>query len=323
MRSLSFALVLVLFLTGSVFAQQKHTHTVKAGETLYSISKTLKVSVAELKSWNKLVSNDLAVGQQLTYFVDGNDVQPPNGELPDEPVKSLIEISTPQENVYYTVKSGDNLTFIARRHNMSISELKELNNLESDMLRIGQRLSVRKVKDSVAPSAAEFSNESTPQGEFVVYTVESGDTFKKLLAKFNMSDIEMQELNPGVNLNSIRPGQKITVLLPPSKQFENPYKKGADLQNLGSVPAFKYSDDFTGNATTSGELYNPDRLTAAHSNIALGSVIYIENEATGKGIFVRINDRIMEAGLKLSSEAYRILDLEKSESPAVTIFTEN
>ena len=147
MRSLSFALVLVLFLTGSVFAQQKHTHTVKAGETLYSISKTLKVSVAELKSWNKLVSNDLAVGQQLTYFVDGNDVQPPNGELPDEPVKSLIEISTPQENVYYTVKSGDNLTFIARRHNMSISELKELNNLESDMLRIGQRLSVRKVKD--------------------------------------------------------------------------------------------------------------------------------------------------------------------------------
>ena len=122
---------MVLFLTGSVFAQQKHTHTVKAGETLYSISKTLKVSVAELKSWNKLVSNDLAVGQQLTYFVDGNDVQPPNGELPDEPVKSLIEISTPQENVYYTVKSGDNLTFIARRHNMSISELKELNNLET------------------------------------------------------------------------------------------------------------------------------------------------------------------------------------------------
>ena len=314
-------ILIFFFAVTSISAQEKLTHTVTAGETLYSISRDLNVTVSELKEWNSLPGNNLSVGQTLTYYKQGAQTTPP-AQVEDN-AASLINISTPQENVFYTVKSRDNLTVIARKHGMTLSELRELNNLSSDMLSIGQRLTVRKLKDSVAPSASEFANQNSPQGAFVIYTVESGENLASLLDRFKMSEHELQELNPEVSLSSLNTGQKITVLLPPSSSFDNPYLSKANLQNLGAVTAAVYATSEAGNTTTNGELYDPTQLTAAHSNIALGSVIFIENEVNGKGIYVRINDRITQNGLKLSGTAYRILGLRDSSNPLVTIYTES
>ena len=316
------AVILILLISAtSVIAQEKLTHSVQAGETLYSISRQLKVTVTELQEWNSLESSTLSVGQALVYYKQGSNAIPADQMDVDAP--SLITISTPQENVFYTVKSGDNLTVIARKHGMSLRELRDLNNLTSDVLRIGQRLTVRKLKDSVAPSASAFADQNSPQGAFVVYTVNQGETLNKLLTRFSMTEYELQELNPEVSLSSLNKGQKITVLLPPSSSFKNPYESKANLQNLGAVSVSAYATSETGNTTTNGELYDPAQLTAAHTNIALGSVIFIENEKTDKGIYVRINDRITQNGLKLSESAFRILGLGSSSQPLVTIYTES
>lgn len=304
------------------FAQNQQIHTVSSGETLYSISRALDVTVAELRSWNNLTSDGLAIGQELIYYTEA-EMQVEEPPVPEDVGESLISVSTPQENEYYTVKSGDNLTTIARAHDMTLSELRELNNISRDLLRIGQQLAVRKVKDSVAPSASEYSDENAPQGSFVIYTVETGENLDDVLAKFEMTASELQQLNPEVNINSLDRNQRITVLLPPSSNFENPYTFSASLQDLGSFVASAYGNNEIGNTTTSGELYNPNQLTAAHSNITIGSILFVENPETGSGIYVRINDRITESGLKLSSTAYRILGLTNSDNPSVTIFTES
>lgn len=304
------------------FAQNQQIHTVSSGETLYSISRALDVTVAELRSWNNLTSDGLAIGQELIYYTEA-ELQVEEPPVPEDVGESLISVSTPQENEYYTVKSGDNLTTIARAHDMTLSELRELNNISRDLLRIGQQLAVRKVKDSVAPSASEYSDENAPQGSFVIYTVETGENLDDVLAKFEMTASELQQLNPEVNINSLDRNQRITVLLPPSSNFENPYTFSASLQDLGSFVASAYGNNEIGNTTTSGELYNPNQLTAAHSNITIGSILFVENPETGSGIYVRINDRITESGLKLSSTAYRILGLTNSDNPSVTIFTES
>ena len=304
------------------FAQNQQIHTVSSGETLYSISRALDVTVAELRSWNNLTSDGLAIGQELIYYTEA-ELQVEEPPVPEDVGESLISVSTPQENEYYTVKSGDNLTTIARAHDMTLSELRELNNISGDLLRIGQQLAVRKVKDSVAPSASEYSDENAPQGSFVIYTVETGENLDDVLAKFEMTASELQQLNPEVNINSLDRNQRITVLLPPSSNFENPYTFSASLQDLGSFVASAYGNNEIGNTTTSGELYNPNQLTAAHSNITIGSILFVENPETGSGIYVRINDRITESGLKLSSTAYRILGLTNSDNPSVTIFTES
>lgn len=313
------SLLFILFITwASVYAQEKKTYTVQQGETLYSISKTLDVSVAELQSWNDLTDNALSIGDELVYYTveQEQEAETAIGE-------SLVSISTPPENIFYTVKSGDNLTVIARAHNMTVQELRALNDLSSDILSIGQQLSVRKMKDSVGPSVSEFSEESSPQGTFVVFTVEQNQTLSDILRKFKMSEKELQELNPEVNLSSITQNQKITVLLPPSKSYSNPYLNSASLQDLGEVGVSSYKTSELGNTTVNGELYNPDELTAAHSNIALGTIIFIENSKTKAGIYVRINDRITDSGLKLSGKAFRILGLNDLSNPTVTIYTES
>ncbi|MEQ9265572.1 MAG: LysM peptidoglycan-binding domain-containing protein [Balneolaceae bacterium] len=315
MKYLTPLFILLFAFSMNLSAQEKKSYTVKEGETLYGISKLLEVSVAELQEWNNIDDSGISIGQELIYYV--KEVEEP----PAEPVRSLVNISNPAENTFYIVKSGDNLYTIARFHNMTLEELKTLNELTSDVLRIGQRLSVKKI--SVAPSVSEFSEESSPQGSFAIYTVERGQTLTDILTKFKMTERELQELNPEISVVALDRGQQITVLLPPSRSYDNPYLNNANLQDLGTVGASLYNDSELGNATTNGELYNPEELTAAHSNIALGSIIFIENSETKSGIYVRINDRITDSGLKLSAKAFRILGLENSGNPTVTIYTDS
>lgn len=315
MKYLTPLFILLFAFSMNLSAQEKKSYTVKEGETLYGISKLLEVSVAELQEWNNIDDSGISIGQELIYYVKEEE------ESPAEPARSLVNISNPAENTFYIVKSGDNLYTIARFHNMTLEELKTLNELTSDVLRIGQRLSVKKI--SVAPSVSEFSEESSPQGSFAIYTVERGQTLTDILTKFKMTERELQELNPEISVVALDRGQQITVLLPPSRSYDNPYINNANLQDLGTVGASLYNDSELGNATTNGELYNPEELTAAHSNIALGSIIFIENSETKSGIYVRINDRITDSGLKLSAKAFRILGLENSGNPTVTIYTDS
>lgn len=316
--SLLFLLLAVVATT--LHAQERKTYTVKQGDTFYSISKALDVTVAELKQWNDISGNEISIDQILVYFVrTSGPEQTPNIAIED--TTSLISTSSTSPNTYYIVKSGDSLYKIAQENGMTVQQLKDLNNLSSNNLRIGQKLAVKSV--SVAPVVSAFSDESSPQGKFALYTLSNSDNLNSVLSKFEMTELELRALNPQININNLKLSKNITVLLPPSKSFDNPYLEKADLQDLGSVATMVYSDSEKGNSTTNGELYNPEKLTAAHSNISIGSVIFVENPENGKGIYVRINDRITNAGLKLSHSAFRILGLVPNQPQSVSIYTDS
>ncbi|MEP1306566.1 MAG: LysM peptidoglycan-binding domain-containing protein [Balneola sp.] len=317
--------VLLFFITlisisGIVHAQEKKIYTVKQGDTFYSISKALDVTVAELKQWNGISSNNLEIEQELVYYSQDSN-SPQDVLVVEEDTSSLISKSTSTPNTYYLVKSGDSLYKIARDNDMTVQQLKELNNLTSNTLRIGQQLAVKSV--SVAPVVSEFSDESSPQGKFALYTLSGSDNLNAILDKFEMTVKELEALNPEIDLTNLKLAKNITVLLPPSRTFDNPYLAKANLQDLGSVSAMIYSDDDEAKTTTNGELYNPENLTAAHSNISIGSVIFVENPENGKGIYVRINDRITNAGLKLSHSAFRILGLIPNQPQSVSIYMDS
>lgn len=312
-------------------AENQITHTVEQSETLFSISRRYGVTIAEIQQWNELRTNNLDLGSELIIYLPdpGSSAEPleipdlpGNPQVPEERESIVRSADAGPANTYYTVRSGDTLYKIAADHGMTIRELRDLNNLEGDMLRIGQQLIVRETESS-APSVAENADESTPQGRFVQYRLERGESDADLLQKFNMSEQELAALNPGVAMESLSAGQLVTVLLPPNRAFANPYKKGASLQDLGSVPVFRYSDNEAASPTTSGELYNPDQLTAAHANMSLGNVIYLENPENGLGVFVKINDRHSGEGLKLSRKAYTMLGLSAGNGQSVTIYLDN
>ncbi|MDZ7681348.1 MAG: LysM peptidoglycan-binding domain-containing protein [Fodinibius sp.] len=293
---------------GSKSPDEGITHTVEAEETLFSISKQYNVRIAEIKSWNNLNNNNVTVGQNLKIYPNHTD---------SESQQSVVMDKETQQNAYYVVKSGDSLYKIAQTHGMTVNELKELNDLSSNTIRVGQRLTVH---SNEAPPSVAKSMESSPQGKFIQHEI-SGQSIslQNLLDKFKMSEAEFRALNPGTNENTFQPGRKLTMLAPPNRQYENPYLKDANLQDLGNTPVTKYSNSEKAQPTTNGELYNPEALTAAHSNISLGSVIYIQNPENEQGVYIRINDRNSGAGLKLSAAAWQTLNFNSS-SPTVTIY---
>lgn len=325
-------IVFSIGLLSSLQAQEKQTYVVKAGDTFFSISKKLDVTIAELKQWNNKTDNNLSVGQKLSYYkvdsassdLNNEDAERLQEEIENEPKdegESIIKSNSGSSNTFYLVKSGDTLFGIASSNGMTLAELKALNGLTSDNIRVGQRLAIKST--SVAPVVNEFSEESSTQGKFALYTVKRNDNLNAILNKFKMTEAELQALNPDINVQNLALANKITVLLPPSKNFPNPYKTDSGLQDLGTVKVQKYETKNIGKTTTSGELYNPEKLTAAHSNIQLGSIIFVENPANNKGIYVKINDRTSGSNLKLSNKAFKVLGFDAADNPSAIIYTDN
>ena len=301
-------------------------YEVKEGETLYSISKSLGVQVEELKNWNELTGNIISIGQILRYkSLDSSSLTVKKQNEVLETGASIIRSDNIETTEFYTVKSGDNLIRIAEAHDMSVNELKNLNELNSDFIRVGQRLTVKKVIDSVAPVATNFENGSAPQGAFLIYTLPQNLYIDSLLMNFQMSKKELAYLNPDVNIDRLNPGQKITILAPPSRNYDNPYTKSAFIIDIGQVEISVYKKSDRAKTTTTGELYNPEELTAAHASIRLGQVLYVKNPMNDRGIYVRINDRTTENVLQLSNLAHQLLGygdpIPNSNAKIARIFT--
>ena len=105
--------------TGEDDITTNNTYVVQNGDSLYSISRMYGISVDDIKNANNLTSNILTIGQVLTIPTD--------------------EVSSNTSNLY-VVQKGDSLWSIANRFGVSINQIRMMNNLNSDILNIGQTL---------------------------------------------------------------------------------------------------------------------------------------------------------------------------------------
>ncbi|MBV5331136.1 septal ring lytic transglycosylase RlpA family protein, partial [bacterium] len=75
--------------------------------------------------------------------------------------------------------------------------------------------------------------------------------------------------------------------------------QGAFATNPHAGVATYYASRFIGRRTTSGDRYHPDKLTAAHALLPLGTVVTVENISTGQKVLVTINDRCRKRSFQL------------------------
>jgi membrane-bound lytic murein transglycosylase D len=191
-------------------------HTVRRGESLGVISNKYGVAVSDLKRWNNLRSNMINSGAKLKIVstvkqaIPAPKVVPAVLEKEEETSVASAETSTSDtksnvETSIYTVQKGDNLSSIARKFNISVAELKEMNNLEGANVALDVQLKVTKSAEIV-----EIKNEIDIKS-FNTYNVVKGDNLGIIAKKHNVSVASLQEWNDLKDTN-VQVGKKILIL---------------------------------------------------------------------------------------------------------------
>lgn len=139
------------------------TYTVSSGDNLSFIAGKFNINVSDLIEWNNLQSDKILVGQKLKVKNSGTSTS------------------------VHVVRSGENLTMIANDYGMSLTEIKEINDLNEDVILIGQRLKVYGNSSNTSSSKSNSSKKS--------YTVKKGETLASIAGTYGLSISELMKWN--------------------------------------------------------------------------------------------------------------------------------
>lgn len=211
------------------------TYTVKNGDTLSAIAGKHNMSLSSLLSKNNIsASKVIFPGDKLKI----------NGSAKSNDSKSSDKKSSSSNTSSYTVKSGDTLSGIASKHDMSLSELLKVNNISSSK----RIYPGDKIKVSGGSSSSNSQAPSKPKAKTSTYTVKSGDTLGGIAVKHDMSLKALLDINPEFSAST-------------------PLKVGAKLKVSGSsvAPTGDVKQDKIGN-TFEGRTYEDHVVRDANAN---------------------------------------------------------
>ncbi len=153
-------------------------HTVKSGDSLFSISRKYNVPIEQIRGLNKIKDDAIYVGQVLMLKADTS--------------------SATQKNKHI-VRAGESLYAIARQYGLSVTELKQLNPLASSNLRIGQELFI-----------AQTDKQPSETLKAYYHTVSPGESLHYIAEKYNITVSDLVRLN-GLLSNNLKVGQVLKV----------------------------------------------------------------------------------------------------------------
>jgi LysM repeat protein len=237
----------------SIEAAAGSTYTVQKGDSLSKIAARVGVSPREITELNNLKNpNQIRIGQKLLLPSHAKKVPSATGTPTASAAKPAAKpaASAVDSGSTHTVQSGDTLGKLAAKYGTSVAALKQVNNLKSDVIRIGQKLKLpgaapvpapapapapataaapvvesapapapAAVPAPVAPASAAMSApvpaanplSALPTDEAPFpYTAKEGETLDSLAVKFSVSKDSIRRLN-NLESDTIRPGQRLQI----------------------------------------------------------------------------------------------------------------
>ena len=208
-------------------------YKVKRGDNLAAIASKYNVNVIDLKKWNSLKTNAVALGRSLKIKSEADAII----KNPKE-IKSTLAVEKKSEEAIaavddkdknnthsqeYIVAAGDNLGSIAKKFGTTIADLKELNNLTSNNIGLGKTLVVAKavpeiIEENVTTAIASnssidsFRKKATSTKDLGEdYYVKKGDSLYSISKKYpgvTISDIKKWN---NIKDGEIKPGMKLKI----------------------------------------------------------------------------------------------------------------
>jgi len=210
------------------------TYVVQPGDMLSKIAHRTGVSTREIVELNHLKNaNSIRVGQKLKLPGFAKDV--PAGKVKEatvakktgsKKVTSATAAKKPAGDAAggYEVKAGDSLEEIAKKHGVKIADLKASNNLSSDKIKVGQKLTIPGKGGEAAPAPAPDAGTPAPAPDMGVapaapptlldYTVQDGETVDSVAKTFLVKKDDILKANGVTDATQIRPGARIKIPVP-------------------------------------------------------------------------------------------------------------
>lgn len=169
-----------------------------------SLAKLAKMNEAQLLQLNPAYNQGITFGGPKHLLVPTHSA---------ELLAAKLAIMKPSDVVQwqqYTVRGGDNLSSIANRHYVSISLIKDINNLPDHNLRIGQVLNIPKSPSGSTSTLAQYSRPTTAPTRS--YTVRKGDNLSKIAAQQKVSVADLKRWNK-LPSNALKVGQNLALVV--------------------------------------------------------------------------------------------------------------
>lgn len=169
-------------------------HIVQKGETLYAISKTYGVNIAQIALHNPDIYYGIIEGQLL--------------KIPIQPNLNA-NTQTPKDDYrLHVVQEGDNLYKLARQYGINVESIRKANLMTSDTLRLNA--TIRIPFENIVPTTQNA-------GEHIAYLVQKGDGLYSIAKKHNITQEAILEANPEIATRGLQANMLISIPTAPSQ----------------------------------------------------------------------------------------------------------
>ncbi len=184
-------------------SKQSDFYEVQRGDNLFSIAKKFNVSLEDLKKWNNLIDLNVELGSKLA-LVSNDEVQAT--EASHKPEVKITE---------HVVDRGESLGSIAKKYDVSVSDIKDWNKMDDNTIKYGTKLIVGKkyiISSENKNSTSKKDNIAVnDKNEIKLYHVKKGDSLFSIAKKYpGVSISDLKKWN-GIKNESLKAGMKLKI----------------------------------------------------------------------------------------------------------------
>ncbi len=266
------------------------THTVAAGETLYSIATKYSISVDALKKANPGLTTSISVGQELNVPAKAGSATT-NTTTPTKPATTVTTPTTStvvKETVEHKVAAGETFYSIAKKYNVSVEDIKKTNPGVS-ALKVGQTIKIANAEVAQATTTpvkpATTTTTTTPTKPTTTTTTATKPV--------NVEADTIQLQQDKARLETMQTQTPVTKPTVPASDFKKITENG-------------FADLMADNQDT-------PKYLAYHKTAAVGTIIQLLNESNGIKVYVRVVGKLTDTGtdgktiVRISKKAYERL----------------